>query len=167
MNVVATTIKDIAKRVGVSASTVSLALRKAPTISPATSAKVCEAAEKLGFRPRSYRRRGDKGGLRTHNLLLLLSQRPKDLLRVPLSAALLEALESQCRKRDLQLSLVHCNGEESLPQWLTLDRLDGTLIFGSVPSRHRAHIQELRPVILLASVGGPGDHFESDRSLGA
>lgn len=45
------TIKEIAKELGVSPSTVSRALREHPSISPVTRKRVREVAEKLGYRP--------------------------------------------------------------------------------------------------------------------
>jgi LacI family transcriptional regulator len=45
------TQQDIAKRLGLDKSTVSLALRNHPGIAPATREKVRAAAEKLGYRP--------------------------------------------------------------------------------------------------------------------
>src|SRR4051812_49196466 len=57
------TVRDIAEKAGVSAMTVSRALRKHPNISPATRAKVEKIAAQLGYRPNplvsalmSYRR---------------------------------------------------------------------------------------------------------------
>jgi len=128
-----------------------MALRDHPSVAPETAGKVRELAERVGFRPRRHRNTSVCAGLRTHNLALLLCQRPMELLKVPLFAVLFQALEAKCRAEDLQLSVVHCNGEEMLPRWLTLDRLDGTFVLGPAPLRHRAQIQQLRPVILLAS----------------
>lgn len=45
------TLKDIARRAQVSVSTVSYALRDAPNIPPATSARIRAAASALGYRP--------------------------------------------------------------------------------------------------------------------
>lgn len=146
----ATTMKDIAKSVGVSAATVCMALRDDPTISLETSAKIRKVAKELGFKPRRYRRRGKDHAVRTRSLVLLLCQRPMELLRVPLHAVLVQALESRCQVENLQLSIVHCDDERSLPGWLAPERVDGTLVFGPVPLRHRSHIEELRPVILEA-----------------
>src|SRR4051812_24644133 len=57
------TLRDVAKKAGVSAMTVSRALRKHPNISPETRTKVEQAARQLGYRPNplvsalmSYRR---------------------------------------------------------------------------------------------------------------
>ena len=45
------TIKDIAKMLGISVSTVSRALKDHPDISPETKDKVNEVAKKLNYRP--------------------------------------------------------------------------------------------------------------------
>src|SRR6188472_4040209 len=47
----AVTIKDIAKALGISTSTVSRALRDSYEISPETKALVLECAEKLNYKP--------------------------------------------------------------------------------------------------------------------
>ena len=132
-----------------------MALRDHPSVAPNTATKVKDLAERVGFRPRRHRNTSICAGLRTHTLVLLLCQRPMELLSVPLNAALVQALEANCRAQDLQLSIVHCDGEAALPRWLTPARVDGTLVLGPAPLRQRAQIQELRPVLLLASsLGG-------------
>lgn len=44
-------MSDVARELGVSVQTVSLALKRNPKISEATVSRVCEAAERLGYRP--------------------------------------------------------------------------------------------------------------------
>ena len=50
------TLKDLAAATGVSISTVSRALANHPAISQATTKKVKDAAEKLGYRPNAQAR---------------------------------------------------------------------------------------------------------------
>jgi len=147
----ACTIRDVAREAGVAPGTVSLALRKDSSVTLETAARIEAAAKALGFKARRYRRRGAGGGVRSHTLALLMCQLPMELLKVPLFAALFQALEAKCRAEDLQLSVVHCDGEGSLPRWLTPGRVDGALVFGPAPLQHRGQIEELRPVILLAA----------------
>lgn len=45
------TIKDIAKELGISPSTVSKALKGHPDISPSTKKAVCELVEKWNYKP--------------------------------------------------------------------------------------------------------------------
>ncbi len=49
-------IKDIAKIVGVSPATVSLALNDSPLVNEQTKKRICEAAKKLDYRPNPYAR---------------------------------------------------------------------------------------------------------------
>jgi LacI family transcriptional regulator len=51
MSLVRTTIKDVAAAAGVTAGTVSRALRNDPRVIEATRRRIVEAAEKLGYRP--------------------------------------------------------------------------------------------------------------------
>ncbi|MCW2514452.1 MAG: transcriptional regulator, partial [Mycobacterium sp.] len=44
-------MQDVAREVGVTAATVSLALSGSPRISPATRAKVEQVAREMGYRP--------------------------------------------------------------------------------------------------------------------
>ncbi len=46
--------RALAKELGLTQATVSMALRNDPAISPATRKKVREAAERLGYRPNAY-----------------------------------------------------------------------------------------------------------------
>src|SRR3954453_22679286 len=48
---VAVTSKDIARRLGISQSTVSRALRGGPRVSPETAARVLDAARQLSYTP--------------------------------------------------------------------------------------------------------------------
>lgn len=56
------TIKDLAKKLGVSPSTVSRALRDHPDISLATKRKVTEAAEKYHYQPNQLAQSLQKSG---------------------------------------------------------------------------------------------------------
>ncbi len=49
-------IKDIAKMVGVSPATVSLALNNSPLVNEQTKKRICEAAKQLDYRPNPYAR---------------------------------------------------------------------------------------------------------------
>lgn len=48
------TMRDVAVRAGVTAATVSLALRDSPEISAQTKARVLAAVQELGYRPNPY-----------------------------------------------------------------------------------------------------------------
>ncbi len=57
------TMADIARRLGVTTVSVSLALRNSPLISQELRERVRQLAEEVGFRPRPYRRRAKSGSV--------------------------------------------------------------------------------------------------------
>lgn len=50
-------LDDLAERAGVTAATVSMALRNSPLLSEKMRERICRLAEESGFKPRTYRRR--------------------------------------------------------------------------------------------------------------
>jgi DNA-binding LacI/PurR family transcriptional regulator len=101
--VVVVGIEDVARAVGLSASTVSRALRDVPLVAPATRAKVRAAAEELG-----YVRSAVASGLVTGRTMAIS-------VVVPTVASwfysqVIEGVDSQLRQADYDLALVDLGG---------------------------------------------------------
>jgi LacI family transcriptional regulator, galactose operon repressor len=96
-------MQDVAQRVGVSAATVSLALSGSTRISPATRARVEEAAREMGFRPHVGARALRTDSTRTIGLVV------SDVAN-PFFAELAGEIQRAAAKR--AYSIVLCNSDE-------------------------------------------------------
>ncbi|MCF0229201.1 MAG: LacI family DNA-binding transcriptional regulator [Parasporobacterium sp.] len=97
------TAKEIAKKLGLSATAVSMALRNKPGVSTDTKRLIIETAEKYGydFSRFAYRNVNDKSiyviSYRTHNAILSYS---------PIFDELLEGIDHTCRKQNYKLKVM-------------------------------------------------------------
>jgi DNA-binding LacI/PurR family transcriptional regulator len=90
------TIQDIAERSGVSASTVSRALRDHPKITPETKRRVLEAAEELNYRSRLYPALTSGARL----LAVILPSGESELLRHPFFTSILRGISLAAQSRE-------------------------------------------------------------------
>lgn len=129
------TITDIASRAGVSASTASRALSRSRPVAPATTARVMQAVEELG-----YRRNRLAAALRTHSSDSIGLVVPE--IGNPFFPALIESVERELEKQGHQLLLCDSRLEPSVEarrlEALTDHQVDGILISpcDAIKSRH-------------------------------
>lgn len=124
------TIFDVAKKAGVSISSVSAALNGTSGVSGATRARILSTAEGLGFSP-SLRARSLSG--RRAFALGFVVRRPPDVLEIdPFFGAFLGGIEEALNPRDYALVLhVGSDLEESLSRYRRLaqeSRVDGVFL---------------------------------------
>ncbi len=125
------TIRDVAKRAGVSVSTASAALNNKPFVSPATRAKVVQAALELNYHVNRTARNLAVG--RTHQIGLLIPAR----LEHTFSATdffnqLVRGVYDACGQDDYSLVLYAVEDEAKLPEqverWVFSRSVDGFLV---------------------------------------
>ena len=156
----ATTIRDVAKRAGVSSATGSLVLsgKEVGRVSAATAARVREAAEVLGYQ--RQRRRGDRGA----GLLGLISVASSTS---PHAGASVEAALLAARRHDLDVLVVDLPDVGDLEagiRRLTGGRHVGTLI---VSGSHRPlQLPDSLPGAVVL-IGNPGDRRDVDAAAPA
>lgn len=128
------TMKDVAALAAVSIKTVSRVMNGDAAVSPARTARVRDAAGKLGYRPNltaSSLRRSDR---RTATIGLLLEDAAN-----PFSAALLAAVEDQARERQVQILIGSLEENPERERKLTttlIDRgVDGLVIVPAGPDQ--------------------------------
>ena len=118
-------LKDIAKLAGVSVMTVSKALRDAPDVSAATSAKIKKLALELGYVPDSSAQ-----GLRTKTTKLIGLVIPATTN--PIYARMVYAIEERAFELGYDLLIVHTlnkpEREDQVLRRLLSRRVDGLLI---------------------------------------
>ena len=161
MLTMASTIRHVAQKAGVSPATVSRVMRADPSVTAHTSAKVMSVAQQLGFTPRPYRQKQNSNGIRTGSVGLLLVKQPLELLHLPLYVTLLGALEAALAEKDLHLVMMQLADTGALPRTCSRNRLDGVFVLGCAPAGIRKSLRELNPVLLLSS-GRVGDKLWAD-----
>lgn len=124
------TLKDIAQSVGVTANTVSLALRDSPLVAKKTKARIQEAAREMGYVQNAIA--GSLRSGRTHTIAVVMGD-----IANPLFAAKIKALECALREKHYQMMIF--NSDEAPEQELNAvhtaisRKVDGVII---CPSAH-------------------------------
>ncbi|MFQ5825200.1 MAG: LacI family DNA-binding transcriptional regulator [bacterium] len=145
------TIKDVAKKAGVSLSTVSLVINNKNNISPTTKKKVEEAISELNFHPRRYAR--GLASKKTFNLGFILTDDHFSLAE-PFYTKIFLGTEFEARKYNYYILLTTVKKsfkvQESIPRFLLEKNVDGVILAGKVPTKLIDYIQERKlPVVLV------------------
>jgi LacI family transcriptional regulator len=125
------TIQDIGKKLNISASTVSRALRQDPLIHPQTRAQVNALAMSMGYQGRS--RRGPKLGKKTASIAVFFSVTSFAQVRNGIiTTAYLEGLTSEAEAMGASLGIYTAGGAsgKELPSGLQSAKYDAVIIIG-------------------------------------
>jgi LacI family transcriptional regulator len=153
------TIADVAKRAGVSIATVSRVLNRTTRVSDATTARVQQAIDELGFVPQAAARH--LASRKTSTIGLLLPEVSSEFF-----FPILRGIESATRQAGFDL-LIAIQPEEPSRQVarspLGIHNTDGLLIFGDLAdSASLAHFTRLNfPVVLLYQAAPPDSGITS------
>ena len=139
------TVRDIAKRAGVSPASVSLVLNGHPRVSPEMSEKVLQAARELGYRHKGGRTKSAPG-IHTGYIGLLCINIPLEVLQLPFFVRFVACLESQLARHDLQLVLSQVPDPQVLPRSVCARRMDGALMLGHPRASMVPALQQLHTV---------------------
>ncbi len=142
----ATTIKDIAKDVGVNVATVSCALNDKPGVSPELRALIQRKAEELHYVPH-----GQARGLvmrQTETVGLLYGDETSMFLSNPFYAEVLAGVEGEMRKRGFSLMFSSTAGDglnspTHIPKFVAEHRVDGILIIGALEDETIRSLKEI------------------------
>jgi len=99
------TIREIAKKLGVSPSTISMVLNNKPGISVETRKKVLEMVEKTGYSTHGLKSNIIKG--KGNIQLIIVKKHSKVVSDTPFFSSLIEGLESSARDHGYQLSITY------------------------------------------------------------
>jgi LacI family transcriptional regulator len=132
-------LRDIADQLGISVSTVSLALRAAPQIAEETRIRVRDAAAQLGYvhRPRL--------SVRTElaQVAFITQTAPDNVFY----AAVLSGAERECRHHKIAL---HYTRLDDSPESAQYGQSDGLLVVGSIGEQIIRRLREIgRPMVLI------------------
>lgn len=134
------TIKDIARELGISPSTVSRALKDHPDISPSTKTQVRELVEKLKYKPNavalSLRSR------KSYTIAIIVPQIVHHFF-----ASVISGIEEVAQKAGYNVMIFQSNEsydrEVAITQSLVSNQADGLLVSISKTSRKFGHLKEL------------------------
>jgi DNA-binding LacI/PurR family transcriptional regulator len=129
-------IWDVAKRAGVSVSTVSKALNNRAHVNPKTREKVRQIAKQLKYHPSAFGR-----GLvlqKTGNIGFVIDRTPLRIFSNPFHSRVLDGIEEELLRQDYNLlisahSLLH--NKESLPKFVREKNVDGLILSGKISDR--------------------------------
>ena len=129
------TIKDIAKALGVNVGTISRALNDKPGVSPELRRKIVRKAADMSYRPNGHAR-----GLvtqRTETVGLLSGVETSAFLSNPFYAGVFAGIEEETREHNYALMFASATGDSAmslgeLPKFIAEHRVDGLLIVGAV-----------------------------------
>ncbi len=148
-----TTIKDVAKKAGVSITTVSFVLNKRPdvVISAEVRKRVLEAAKELEYHPSALA--AGLAGKRTHNLGVVFGTSEHGFSN-PFYSFVLEGITQTVVERGFNLLFARIEGAyegpASLPKFVREKNCDGVILIGRVEPKLVADLQERRvPLVLL------------------
>lgn len=130
-----TTIKDIAKTLGVNVGTISRALNDKPGVSADLRRRIVRKAAEMDYRPNGHAR-----GLVTHRtetIGLLSGAETSHFLSNPFYAGVFAGIEAETREHNYALMFASAAGEGlvslgQLPKFMTEHRVDGLLVVGAV-----------------------------------
>jgi DNA-binding LacI/PurR family transcriptional regulator len=150
-------ISRVAKRAGVSSSTVSRVINNHPRVAPETIQSVRQAMQELGYTP-SPTRPGPKPMSRTRRatrqiaFLVLGGSRNR---ATPAFEELLRGVSTAAIEHELDLSFHHVIDPSRLPL-RALEQLDGMLLHGAMPSAEiRERLRRVPTVWLMGGVRRP------------
>jgi len=129
-------IWDVAKRAGVSVSTVSKALNNRAHVNQKTREKVRQIAKQLKYHPSAFGR-----GLvlqKTGNIGFVIDRTPLRIFSNPFHSRVLDGIEEELLRQDYNLlisahSLLH--DKESMPKFVREKNVDGLILSGKISDR--------------------------------
>ncbi len=134
------TIKDVAKRAGVSISTASYALNNRPNVHPKTREKVLQAAEDLNYYPNAHAR--NLKTKKTDNIGVFIYG-----FSGPIFSDLLEGINLELRKRNF--NIVVSSGESSSVM-LRERSVDAAVIFdNNISDEEIRRFADRQPIVIL------------------
>lgn len=141
----AATIKDVAKRAGVSQSTVSLVINQKANISDETRRKVLKAIEELDYHPRHAAR--GLAAKRSGNIGFILTDDHFSRAE-PFYTKIFLGTEFEARDHEFYILLTTVSAgfrpSERVPRFLLEHNVDGVILAGHVPDSLVEYIRRLR-----------------------
>ncbi len=156
MNTQPPSIKDVARKAGVSTSLVSLVINNRPKVSPHREARVRAAIAELGYvPPPPGRRRGPRLNTRrlTHRIALVVAVRDAVILQAPVYADLLHAVVNAAAEQGKATTIHHIFGSELPPETAeALRQSDGIIFFGKPVRGPLMRALQTRPCVRVMGV---------------
>jgi LacI family transcriptional regulator len=156
------TLKEIAKAVGVSSTTVSRVLNLDQTLSVAAKTRnaIIEAAEAMKYESPRARSRANQQGL--SKVALVHSLRPEQELVDPYYVGLRLGIESRCQA--LKIETVKVYHTDSMPEASLLQGASGIIAIGRHDEDEIAWLKRHNRNLVFADFAPPTDEFDSVES---
>ncbi len=142
-------VKEVARQAGVSASTVSLVFRGSELVAARTRERVLGVAREIGYRPHSGARatRGSR-----HNAVGIIAVRPfsdETVTIIPFPPGLIDGINDNLVDRDICLSFLRISRLPELdqsrwPRLLSESRADGFIVTSIVPPELKGYMDHFK-----------------------
>lgn len=148
-------ITDVARRAGVSISTVSLVMNNRPNVAPDTAKVVREAARELDYQPGGGpgKKRGPKPGPRRNILSrqigIVLGGYPDAVLRDGVCTALVQGIAGICATEGFQAVPIIAPDPGEVRTLIRHSRFDGLLVIGQPDGERLAEVLCRTPTVQL------------------
>lgn len=129
-----TTIRDIARRAGVSIATVSRTFSQADAVSEPTRRRILRAAHELNYRPRAAARnlrRAARGAQELRYSIGMVFFTEAIFTEDPFGAELTARVEGALRRRGFAIRIVSCSPDGEPPAEILRGEVDGAICRGS------------------------------------
>ncbi len=138
------TIRDIAKFAGVSAGTISRALKNEPGLTETTRQKVLSAAHHLGYDFSNLRRK------RLRRMTFLLHRQHNTAASSPFYSPVLHGAEEACRRQGIVLSFMAIGPANGVTEQLRMHAPDAILCAGFFEPELLAALRSMgKPIVLI------------------
>jgi LacI family transcriptional regulator len=164
MHLASVTLKDIARKAGVSAMTVSASLHGTGRVSAEKSAKIKKIARQMGYQPRvaaqllSRKRSGQMGLLMTYCQSMSYEDVPEAGYTAPVLASFVQVCEARKQPYHIEYFMAKSNGDEFVPpRQLAGGLVDGAVVVGH-PDENLAHWLDDHCQSPLVYIDEPGEY---------
>ena len=155
------TIKEIAKKAGVSTTTVSRVLNNDLTLSvaPKTRERIYQAAEELHYKAFKQKNRQQQRRSRTdHKIGIITECSYENEIEDPYFLTIRQGIEMACSKQGVMLNKIFRVGDGEPIQ---LHALDGLIIIGKVSASLLSQVKNEMEHVVIVNYAPDTDHFDS------
>ncbi|MFW5886494.1 MAG: LacI family DNA-binding transcriptional regulator [Bacteroidota bacterium] len=137
-------LKLIAEKANVSVTTVSRVINNHPYVKPNVASKVRLIIKEIGYENKPKW----ENGLKTGYVGMLIINHGIELLKTPITADLITAIDKELGKNNLQMAFQVIDKNDPLPIHVNNNRMDGAFLLGMPTNQHIKQLSNLHSIVL-------------------
>ncbi len=146
------TIRDVAKRAGVSVASVSYAINNVDKINSETRQRILKVIDEMNYKPSLTARCLSNGSSKLIGITLPLTETgdaPGALLKNPFFGEFISGVESITRQQGYDILFTGVETDEQCKDWIQRRKLDGIIMLGVYPKSFFEEVKKLGVPIVL------------------